>query len=487
MKILQVASECVPFAKTGGLADVVGALPSALKKKRHDVRIVLPKYAKIDVAEFGLKPIPGHFFIPLGDRFEIASLWEGKTKSGVPVYFLENEKYFGREELYRTQEADYEDNDERFIFFSRAALEAAKFLDFKPDIVHCHDWQTGLIPVYLKTLYKIDAFYHRTASVFTIHNMAYQGIFSKETLFLAGLGWHEFTTDKLEYYDKINFLKAGIVYADLLNTVSPTYAREIQSSPEMGSGLEGTLAQRSGELSGILNGLDTQEWNPATDAHLASRYSALKPAGKAKCKADLQKTVGFAVSPDIPVIGMVSRLDPQKGCDLVLAAMDALLGQKKIQWVVVGLGNKEYHDRLAKLSEDYPEWVHAALDFAEPLAHKVYAGADLFLMPSRFEPCGLGQMIAMRYGAAPIVSRTGGLVDTVEPFDAKKGEGEGFVCSEISAAGVQKAVLEAVSVFENKPAWKQITANAFRRDFSWDLSVQEYLKMYAKALDKHAL
>lgn len=487
MKILQTASECVPFAKTGGLADVVAALSLALKKKRHDVRIILPKYKKINAEEFGLKPVPGHFFIPLGDRFEMASLWETKLKNSIPVYFVENEKYFGREEFYRTQAADYEDNDERFIFFSRAVLEAAKFLDFRPDIVHSHDWQSGLIPVYLKTLYRIDAFFYKTASVFTIHNMAYQGQFPKESLFLAGFGWHEFTPDKLEFYDKMNFLKAGIVYSDVLTTVSPTYAKEVQTSPQQGFGLEGLLALRSKDFFGILNGLDTQEWNPSTDKYLYSRYNAQRLAGKTRCKAKLQKTLGFEVDPQIPLAGMVSRLDRQKGLELVIQVMETMGGKEQLQWVIVGVGHKEYHDKLAELTKAFPQWIHARLSFDESLAHNVYGASDFFLIPSLFEPCGLSQMISMRYGTIPIATRTGGLADTVEQFDPKTGLGDGFVCKDFSAAALQMALAEAVSVTKDKALWQKLLQNAFQRDFSWDLSVQEYLKVYAKAQDRHAL
>jgi starch synthase len=335
MKILFAAAECVPFCKTGGLADVVGALPKELRKKRHDVRIILPKYKSIRSQEFSIKETGEQVRIPQGPAMEVGDIRATKTEKGIPVYFVNHEGYFGRPRLYQSAQGDYPDNGERFGFFARAVLEACQAMEFRPDVIHCHDWQTGLIPVYLKTLYRDDAFFQRTSTVMTIHNMAYQGFFPKVLMPILGLPWTEFTTDKLEFYDQINFLKAGLVYADRLSTVSPTYAQEIYSSPEYGRGLEGVLRNRAPSLTGILNGLDVEEWNPAKDPFLPKPYDLNSLQGRKDCKAHLQNSLRLTLAPDVPLFGIVARIDPQKGIDLLADIIPGLM-KRKAQLVVLG-------------------------------------------------------------------------------------------------------------------------------------------------------
>lgn len=483
MKILIASPECVPYAKTGGLADVVGALPKFLKRKKQDVRLIIPKYKKIDPEKFGLDLVVKGLLIPLGEKMEVANLYQAKLERTIPVYFVENDKYFAREELYRTAEGDYPDNAERFIFFSRACLEAVKAINFQPEIIHCHDWQVGLIPVYLKTLYRIDGFFHSTAAVFTIHNIAYQGLFPKEILPLAGFSWHDFIPDRLEYYDQMNFLKAAIGFSDIVTTVSPTYAREIQSSSEYGRGMEGVLKNRSADLYGILNGIDYKEWDPTRDKYIAARYTKKNLEKKKICKAELGKIAGLKTKDETPLIGMISRLDSLKGFDLFVEGVSELM-KENLQVVILGLGDQKYHDLLVAVAKKYPEKLSLQLKFDNVLAHQIYAGCNFFLMPSRFEPCGLTQLIAMRYGTIPIVHRTGGLADTVRPFSAKSPEGNGFVFVEYKSTALTAAVKEALSVYRDEKLWAKIVLNAMNSDFSWDKSVSEYLKLYQDVREK---
>jgi starch synthase len=482
MKILFAASEAVPFCKTGGLADAVSALLSALKQKGEDVRLVLPKYRDVDAARHGLKALDLELTLPLGDSYEPARLWEGRLDRRVPVYFVDAPKYFDRAGLYRDSAgADYPDNDERFILFSRAVLETAKAVDFRPDAVHTHDWQTGLIPAYLATLYRFDAFFLRTAAVFTIHNIAYQGLFPKNTLFLAGFSWADFTPDRLEFYDQVNFLKAGLIFAHALTTVSPQYAREIQT-PAFGRGMEGILQARAKDLFGVLNGLDTRLWNPGRDPHIAKKFSAERPDPRRLCKAALQKDAALTEAPDAPLIGMVSRLDPQKGFDLALAAIEEFL-RDGAQFVVLGQGDKAVETSLRALVKRYPGQAAFESNFNEPLAHKIYSGADIFLMPSRFEPCGLGQMIALLYGAVPVVTPTGGLKDTVAPVTPDGADGLGFVAESATAPAVAAALRRAVSLYRTSPAaWKALQKRGMSSSFSWGESVEKYRELYRLAL-----
>ena len=483
MKILIAASEAVPFCKTGGLADVAGALARQFAAAGHEVALFLPKYQAIDAGPFPVTRLPGHFYVPVGDRPDAAALHETRL-NGVRVYLIDYPKYFGRPALYRGPEGDYTDNDERFIFYARAVLEGAKFVDFKPDIIHCHDWQAALIPAYLKTLYKTDGFYARCASLLTVHNIAYQGNYTKDELFLAGFGWADFTPDKLEYYGGFNFLKAGLVYADHINTVSPTYARETVESADFGRGMEGVLKHRGDSYTGILNGLDTDYWDPQTDTYLPQRYGPADVLeGKAANRDFLRKSLGLADWPHAAMVGMVTRLDPQKGLDLAADVLPEFLGAGSLQLALLGSGDREISERFTKLAADFPGRVHVAQGFDEGLAHRIYAGSDLFLMPSRFEPCGLSQMISMRYGTLPVVTRTGGLADTV--VDAGEGkDGSGFVAADAAVGAVRDALDRALKTFERKDAWMRLIRGAVSVDFSWQRSVAAYLELFNRVLAK---
>lgn len=484
MKILLAASEVVPFCKTGGLADVAGALPLALKAQKHSVRVVVPKYRDIKIDRFGIKDTGIKFLIPMGDVVDEVTLWEGKLDNNIPAYFIGCDKYFDRNGLYRGSNGnDFPDNDERFILFSRAVLEAAKAVDFKPDIIHCHDWQTGLIPAYLATLYRIDAFFRSTATVFTIHNIAYQGAFPKSTLFRAGFPWYEFTPDKLEFYGQISFLKAGMVYATVINTVSPTYVRETMSGPEFGRGMEGVLIARKDSFFGITNGLDVAAWDPAKDEHLAAPFTKKSLEKKRLCKKDLQTRLGLKADDLAPLIGMVSRLDDQKGFDMVAKILPQII-DAGAQLVILGVGSPHYHDMLNKWCQRYPQQVAVSLSFDDPLAHRIYGGCDIFLMPSRFEPCGLGQMIAMRYGAIPVVTPTGGLSDTVEPYISATNSGAGFVARSISAEVVWESLSSAMVAYRRPKDWVTLQNNAMSKNFSWNTSVKKYVELYKQALER---
>ncbi len=479
MKVLICSFECVPFAKVGGLADVVGTLPKFLKKKKIDVRVVIPLHKKIDRKKFGLKNLNQKFLIPIGGIIEDANLWQSKIGS-VPIFFIESSKFFDRDEIYRTKDGDYSDNPVRFIFFSRAVLECCKAIDFKPDIIHCNDMQTGLIPAYLKTLYRIDAFFSKTKTIFTIHNIAYQGVYPKDIFYIAGFKDEDFTPEKLEYYSQISFIKAGIVYSDIVSTVSPTYSLEIQTSSEHGRGLEGILRTRKDALYGILNGIDYEEWNPETDKIIKSNYNTSDISGKNLCKKDLQNICGLSKD-DVPLMGMVSRLDPLKGFDLLVEISSEII-KMPVQLVILGVGDKIYQDALLDLSRKYPKKISLNLKFDNDLAHKIYAGCDIFLMPSRSEPCGLGQMIAMRYGTIPVVHKTGGLADSVTPFNQKTKNGTGFLFDEYNSGSFLNTIENVIEIYKKRDLWKTLIINAMKQDFSWSNSVQEYIRIYKLAV-----
>jgi len=469
MKVLFTSFECLPFIKVGGLADVAGTLPKFIREKNIDIRVVLPLHKKIDRKKFKIKKILNkHFLIPIGKNLEKAEIWTTKYES-VPVYFIENNKYYDREPIYGTSAGDYFDNSERFIFFNRAVLELCKSIEFKPDIIHCNDMQTGLIPAYLKTLYRIDAYFTNTKTIFTIHNIAYQGLYGQDIYFLAGFGWEDFTHDKFEYYGQINFMKAGIVYADKITTVSPTYAKEIQSSREFGRGMEGVLKSREKNIVGILNGIDYQEWNSEKDRYIKNNYSFKNIENKKLSKYDLQEYCNIKKS-DEPLIGMVSRLDPLKGFDLLIEIIDELM-KLPLQIVILGIGYKEYQDKLKELSLKFPEKLSLNLEFNNELAHKIYAGSDIFLMPSKTEPCGLGQLIAMKYGTIPIVHKTGGLADTVD-------SNCGFVFENYDSKQLLETIKKAIDKYNDPEVWKLYIKNCMKKNFSWEKSVKEYVSLY---------
>lgn len=481
MNIVLAASEAFPFCKTGGLADVVGALCQQFaSRKGNKVLLFLPHYRNI-VRVSSLKVVPGVYLVPIGDKIEQVSLsyinW-----GNVLVFFVGNRKYFDRPELYRTRTGEFADNDERFILFSRAVLEGCKFIGFRPDLIHCHDWQTGLIPAYLKTVYKLDAFYTRTRSLYTIHNIAYQGHYPYSTFRKAGFHPVDYTPEKFEYYGGISFLKSGIVFADNINTVSPNYAREVQRDKSMGFGLEGLLRARSNHFCGIVNGIDTEIWDPELDPVLPLGYDTVEVVqGKAAAKQALQKQCKLTDDPKKPLIGIVSRLDYQKGLDLVVNIVEKY--KNRAQFVILGTGDPMLEKAFQSLARSNAGHVsyHGRLD--EELAHRIYAGADIFLMPSRFEPCGLSQLIAMKYGTLPVVSRVGGLVDTVKGYDGENEEtATGFFIEPFNEKGLCQTLDKVFKTFEDKKLWLRLIRNAMRQDLSWDKSARTYLELYRKTI-----
>jgi starch synthase len=480
MKILFAASEAAPFAKTGGLADVAGSLPPALAELGHEVVVVMPRYRQVDVASLRLKPVAS-FFVPLGTWQERCEVLKGRLGRNVTAYFINKDVYFDRPELYGTPRADYPDNAERFIFFSRAVLELCRVLDFRPDIVHCNDWQTGLVPAYLKKIYHATPELRRAKSVFTVHNLGYQGLFWHWDMKLTGLGWDVFTPEGLEFWGKMSLLKAGLVYADGITTVSRTYSREIQT-PEYGAGLEGVLTKRAADLYGILNGIDYAEWNPGRRGDLPRPYSSSNLAGKAACKKKVLEQFGL---PDAggPLIGMVTRLVDQKGLDIVTEALQEILSLGA-QLVILGTGEEKYNRLLTEEAGRHKDRMRVILQYNERLAKNIYAGCDLFLMPSSYEPCGLGQMIALRYGAVPVVRKTGGLADTVVDYDIRTGRGTGFVFEEYSSSALIGCLRRALKVYGNRKRWVLLMKTGMKQDFSWKNSAQEYEKVYRKTMRK---
>jgi starch synthase len=479
MKIVFVASEVAPFAKTGGLADVAGSLPRALKQSGHDVRIVMPFYHSVEKGGFGIRK--GRKSIELDVNGVLKKgLLRWTELDGIPVYLIEMPEYFNREHLYGPPGDEYPDNPERFGFFCRGILQLLKKMDFRPDIIHCNDWQTALIPVLLRNVVADDPFFEKTGSVLTIHNLAFQGIFPKEALAPLGLDWSFFTIDRLEYYDNINLMKGGILSADIVTTVSETYCREILTH-EHGCGLEGVLRQRKDDLVGILNGIDLEEWNPETDPLIFRKYTAAAPTGKGVNRKGLQKALGLPQA-DVPLLGMVSRLTDQKGIDLVVELLP-LLAEEDLQLVILGDGDPTFIDPLASAP---PEKVKLVTGFFPELAHRIYAGSDIFLMPSRFEPCGLGQMIALRYGTVPVARRTGGLADTVH--DAAARDGNGFTFEEYSADAFLEALKRGLETFrEDRPRWKKLMKRGMTADFSWGRSAVRYEEIYRRAVAKKTL
>ncbi len=488
MKILLCASETVPFAKTGGLADVAGSLPKALAALGHDVRIVMPKYASVDEKRFRAKQVIERLKVPFSDRREKASVWSSRAISGVTTYFIDNPRLFRHGPLY-----GHNNDAERFIFYQRAALEMLPSLDWIPEVIHCNDWQSGLIPLYLSRdgnnnstpVHRgetAEEWKKRIATIYTVHNLGYQGNFPPDALQTAGLPISLFGPEGLEFYGAFSFMKAGLLYADLVTTVSPTYAQEIQTE-EYGEKMEGVLRLRSRRLRGILNGLDYGVWDPSGDPHLASNYTADNPAEKAACKKALQSRLGLATK-DVPVIGLISRLAAQKGFDLLEELLPHLL-KLEVQIVVLGLGEKPYEKLFKRAAKAYPEAVSVSLEFNEELAHQIYAGSDVFLMPSRYEPCGLGQLISLRYGTVPVVRATGGLADTVEDFDPATGKGNGFRFQEYSSVALLAAISRALLTYRNKRVWKQLVKRGMKGDFSWQASAKRYEDIYQEAVELH--
>jgi starch synthase len=482
LKILLMAAEMVPFAKTGGLADVMGALPKALRALGHDVRVAIPHYGRIDGERFGLNPTLAPYPVPMDDQSVDARLLEATvsmpgSEKTVPVYMIDNAHYFEREGIYM-----YDDDADRFIFFCRATLEGMRRLGWAPDVIHCHDWHTAIVPNWLKTVYKNDPFFTGTACVYTIHNLAYQGIFGHRVLEIAGVDEFGFIAhpDLPHLNDAVDFMGRGIYYADIVNTVSETYAEEILT-PEFGEGLDPMLRDRRDRLYGVLNGIDTDLNNPQTDPYIAAHYSAADLAGKAPCKLDLQREARLPQSRGTPVISAISRLANQKGFDLIDQIVEPLLSNHDVQLVILGTGDQRYHDRFQALRARFPQQMALFLTFNAAQAQKIYAGSDMFLMPSRFEPCGLGQMIALRYGTIPIVRATGGLADTVRDYDPTTGEGNGFAFTSYDSMALYAAIVRALETYRHHPVWRQLMLRAMAADHSWAASARRYVDLYQRA------
>jgi starch synthase len=483
LRVWFLASEVAPFAKTGGLADVAGSLPDALKRLGVEVRVGLPFYRMAKEENFPAQKAVAGLEVPLGDRTLRGDVLETATAEGVPVYLFDREDLFDRPNLYGTAEGDYYDNLERFTYFCQAALIFASKSGFRFDVIHCHDWQTGLVPTYVKTVYRIDPLFASTASVFTIHNIGYQGLFPRDRLQVCGIPGTEFNPDGLEFWGKISLLKAGIVYADAITTVSPRYSREIQTR-EFGMGMDGMLRKRSEDLYGILNGVDYTSWNPATDRHIIDHYSLRNMEGKRRCKASLVRELGLHRRfVDRPVLGMVSRLAAQKGADLLAQIVEGIVGLDA-GLAILGAGNEKYQALFLELSRKYTESVAVTIGFDEGLAHRIMAGADMLLVPSRYEPCGLTQIYGLKYGTVPIVRATGGLDDTIQHFNQNSGEGTGFKFVEYETGAFLDQIKVALKVFEDRPRWMRLVESGMRVDFSWEKSAQEYVTLYERIKER---
>lgn len=477
LRILLCTSEAVPFAKTGGLADVAGALPLALAELGHDVRLALPKYSAIPDKMAGGKRAGSAFQVPLGGESVEVSVEVSDALPGVPTYLFDCPGYFDRDTLYGQP-----DDHQRFGLFCRAVLEFLRESDWNPQVIHGNDWQTALVPVFLKTRYADDKQLSQTAAIHTIHNLAYQGVFDPAALDAVGLDRSLFTMNKLEFYGRVNFLKGAVVFADLLNTVSKKYAQEIQTR-EYGEKLDGILRTRRSEVYGILNGLDYEAWNPATDELIEANYNADDMEGKKACKAALQRRLGLPERPKTPLFGLVSRLAAQKGLDVLAEVIPHIVGLD-VQLALLGTGEQHYHDLLSRLAKEHPEKMGLSLAFDNELAHQIYAGADMFLMPSRYEPCGLGQMISLRYGTIPVVRHTGGLADTVDDFDPESGRGNGFSFEEHTGVALLGAMARGLLTYATDSAWTPLVKRAMNEDFSWTRSAQQYADLYQQAISR---
>lgn len=478
MKVLYVASEVVPFAKTGGLADVAGSLPQALKEENVDIRVIMPKFGKIDPKYTNAMEHVYDGELDVAWRKKYVGL-DKYEKDGITYYFVDNQEYFGREGFY-----GYDDDAERFSFFCRAVLNLLPVMDFWPDVIHTNDWHAGLVNVLLRLEHMDDERYRDIRTLYTIHNLKYQGVFPKEVMSdVLGIDWKYFNNGDLEFYDAVNFMKGGIIYADYISTVSKTYAQEIQYE-YFGEHLDGLLRSRQDTLFGIVNGLDYNVYNPSTDANLFETYDIDSRDRKADNKTELQNLLGLPNNRRTPMVALVSRLVSAKGLDLIVRMMDEILQHEDIQFVMLGTGDREYEEWFKGLEWRFPNKVSANIKFSNELAQRMYAAADIFLMPSDYEPCGIGQLIALRYGAVPVVRETGGLKDTVQQYDKYTNEGNGFVFGDYNAHEMMYALKRALSAYENFEEWQHIVANAMNTDYSWKNSAKEYKELYRKLLEE---
>ncbi len=477
LKILYVAAEAVPFAKVGGLADVAGSLPQAIRALGHDVRLMIPRYGTIRGGQFDLHRIGGTFTIPAGSREEYVDLIGGTSDDGLPIYLIWNEAYFSsRDRIY-----GFEDDAQRFAVFGRAAIAALKVLDWQPDVVHANDWHTGIVPAWLDTDGRRDRFYRPIATLFTIHNLAYQGITRRLILTFARLEYLKHLA--VEEPGGVNWTAQAVSHADLISTVSPRYAQEI-ITPAMGMGLDPILRERQNELTGVLNGIDYGQWDPAQDAKIPHRFTVDQLDRRVANKTVLQQQARLPVRPDVPLISMVSRLDAVKGVDLLEPVLTWLL-KRDAQFVLLGTGQPEYHEMLERVQSRFPSKMHAFLRFDDTLARRIYAGADALFMPSAVEPCGLAQMIAMRYGCVPIVRATGGLADTVTDLEGAPGHGTGFVFSDYGPQACTAALERVLDTYRDRRTWSSLQKRGMVADFSWSASARQYVALYRRAIGLH--
>lgn len=483
LNILMVSSEMYPFAKIGGLADVVDSLSGALKNLGHDVRVVLPRYSLIDTSHYSVQPVLEPMGVWMGNKEEWCSVQQTHSSHGVPVYFIEHTNFFDRWGLYHDSSMhDYDDNPVRFAFLSRAALQLCKDIGFKPDIVHANDWQTALVPAYLKVWHWNDQTLGAAASLLTIHNIAYQGIYPKSHLDYIGLGWHNFTEDKLESYDQVNLLKAGVYYSDIITAVSPSFAREI-TEPFGGFGLAPYISRRKNDLIGIINGIDYSNWSPQQDKSIPANYSSENISGKVICKKELQKAFDLPQDEHVATIGAIGRFVEQKGFHLIAKTIESILQNMHVQFVILGTGDRSLEDYFGNLPVRYSGKAGSYIGFDNYRAHLITAGSDFFLMPSLFEPCGLNQMYSQHYGTLPIVRATGGLDDTVENYNEKDGSGTGFKFWEPTPNALYYTIGWAVSTYYDRPDHlKQMIDRAMKKNFSWEKSASEYLNAYKLAM-----
>ena len=491
MNVIFATSEVAPFSKTGGLADVSGSLPGALARLGHQVTVVTPAYRQTKQLGLPMETLDVSLEIPIGSKVVTGKLLRCQLPgSGASVIFVEQDDYFDRDQLYQQDGQDYNDNCERFVFFCRVVMELIRTLELPVDVIHCNDWPTGLLPALLRIEYEHANGYEEIVTVMTIHNMAYQGQFWHWDMLLTGLDWKYFNWRQMEFWDNLNLLKTGLTFADAITAVSPRYAEEIQSQP-MGCGLEGVLLQRRQDITGIINGVDYSIWSPETDPHLASNYDASNwQTGKATCKAALQRELGLTESPQTPLFGFVGRLVDQKGLDLLANVMQRWSEERDVQWAILGTGDPRYHELLANLAEQHPGKIGLSLAFSDALAHRIEAGVDMFLMPSRFEPCGLNQLYSLKYGSLPVVRETGGLADTVcdaNEANIASGAANGFSFVDYEPQALEEAMSRAVMMYRDQPeAWQRLVGDAMRQDWSWETSAGKYADLYTSLAARRA-
>jgi len=483
MKILIVSPEIFPFVPECGLAELASFLPGALHQLGHDVRVITPKYKITQEAAFGLRVCVERLEVPISNRKESCTILEGRLHHSVPAYFIKNDAYYRRDYLYGDSQGEYPDNAERFIYFSRSIPEACKALQFFPDVIHGCDWQSGLIPVYLREIYRKDADFAGTATLFTIYRLISQGLFWHYDMHLTGLGWDLFTPDGIEFYGKINLLKAGIMWADIISTVSAKYSKEIQTK-EFGHGLEGVFQYRRKDLYGVIPGVDYTTWNPETDQLIAATYSSKSLQGKQACKKGLLAAFRLPADTTQPVVGVISPLKDEKGIDLVTDALERMMNLG-LSLIIMGTGTEKYHKLFHLMRDKYPQQLGVLLEDDSTMTHKIVAGADMLLMPSRYEPCGMYQLYALKYGTIPIVTATGNLEDSVKPFDAAAKSGTGFLLDPQQPDALFAAIKSAYAAYQDHAVWKALMLRAMAEDFSWSATANAYENLYQQAQIAH--